>query len=478
MAENGRVEWQIDTLKPGDNADYTINLQSPYTYANTLVRDYFVEFDDARSYGPLQHIVIDSGTVPIEAARTLVGNIVTIEGTATMYTGGFFAGTTGVKFYIEDETGGVQVYVPGGMDRVKVDIGDFVQVTGEIEEYRDSIEVIPETIPDDVEIIGQTDPFVPTNITVAMNEGDDSVIGRLNVIEGTATRIEEFTYSYEMDITDDEGNSTLVYIEKDTDVTAEPFEVGERYRVTGISEFYSSQRQLKPRVQEDVAQIFPPILRLEMRAANNVEPGATLAYTITAYNHTEEPLTNLRLTAVPPTVGASVKEIMDGGQLTEAGITWQIDSLAGNGADATVHYSITVDEDMTDLIQALPAAAVTDERPETVSSQPYLTFIGDGVPIWAIQGDGDRSPYRHSIATTEGIVSGVFPELAGFWIQEINSDDDPATSAGLFVLYDSEQIPVNLGDQVQVKGKVREMSAQTTLHVTDPEKPRGSGNRS
>jgi predicted extracellular nuclease len=113
------------------------------------------------------------------------------------------------------------------------------------------------------------------------------------------------------------------------------------------------------------------------------------------------------------------------------------------------------------------AMAYADQWPDPVEAEPRLTFVGGGVPIWAIQGPGMASPYVRDQVTTEGIVIGVFPELQGFWIQEPETDDDPATSAGLFVFTGELEIPVALRDAVRVHGKVRELSGQTLLHVTD-----------
>ena len=56
------------------------------------------------------------------------------------------------KFYIEDETGGVQVYVPGSKGGVNVAIGDRVRVTGATEIYRDSLEVVLADFSTDIEI--------------------------------------------------------------------------------------------------------------------------------------------------------------------------------------------------------------------------------------------------------------------------------------------------------------------------------------
>ncbi len=67
---------------------------------------------DLPNFGPPLPTNIEGGSIPIEIARTLIGQEVVMEGIATMYVGGFFAGS-GAKFYISDDTGGAQVYVAG-----------------------------------------------------------------------------------------------------------------------------------------------------------------------------------------------------------------------------------------------------------------------------------------------------------------------------------------------------------------------------
>jgi DNA/RNA endonuclease YhcR with UshA esterase domain len=100
----------------------------------------------------LQLVTMAGGSIPIATARDLIGNTVTVEGIVTMFPGGFFAGS-GAKIYIEDEEGGIQVYMPGGLGGLDVAIGDQVRVSGEVELYRDSIELVPANMPDDMEII-------------------------------------------------------------------------------------------------------------------------------------------------------------------------------------------------------------------------------------------------------------------------------------------------------------------------------------
>ena len=462
---DGRFHTIIPQLGPGETAQFIINLQSPFTYIDTLISGYYVEAEGLmRAYGPLRQVVMAGGAVPIATARELVGSVVTVEGVVTMYTGGFFAGSSSTKFYMQDGTGGIQIFADGGGSVVTAAIGDHVRVTGEIVPYRDSLELIPVDNEKDIELLEQ-DGMVPepTTITAGENEGDDRVLGRLNLIEGTITVINDQTFDYQIDLQDDAGNITTVLIEKQTGVTAEPLDVGSRYRVTGISELYQGLRQIKPRLQTDLAQVFPPVLAVSVQAANNVLPGEELLYTVTAVNHTPDPLTNVIITAVPPTENVSLRlDVVPG-----TPFVWTVDALAGGGGEVSFNYSVIVNPEAHDVIEAPAVTAIADQWPEPATTAPFLTFIGDGVPIWAIQGDGMRSPYVRGSATTVGVVTAVFPELFGFWIQEVETDSNPATSAGLFVLFEGAEALVQVGDLVRVEGHVRERFEQTTLEPPD-----------
>ena len=466
----GWVEWAIPELAAGATQTGEITLQSPWTYLRTLVSGYYVQAGDwvDRAYGPIRPLAVEGGAIPIGTARALTGETVTVEGVATMYTGGFYAGSTGTKFYMEDDSGGIQVYCPGGADLVSVNVGDRVRVTGLIEVYRDSVEIIPAVYPDDVEVVeqGGSEP-VPIPATLPQASSDESLLGRLVEVEGTAGRIEEFSYSYEVDLLDNEGHALLVYVDKESGVTTEPMDVGSLYQITGVSELYNGSWQLMPRFQTDLGEIFPPELMLDMAANNSALPGGIITYTLTAFNHTEAPLTGVQIQAVPPTGGVAISGILDGGERTDNSIIWTIPELAAGGGSATVRYLVSVGTEASGQIQIPGAVATASEWPEPVQTDPTLTFVGSGVPIWAIQGPGVASPYARQEATTEGIVIGVFPGLGGFWIQEEESDDDPATSAGLFVLTEDLETPVELGDLVRVTGRVRELSGQTMLDISD-----------
>ncbi len=469
---DGWLEWALSELADGASETGSFVLQSPWTYLTTVVRGCYVETEggEARYYGTPLPLSVEGGAIPIGTARTLKGKTVTVEGVATMFTDGFYAGSTGTKFYLEDETGGIQAYCPGGMDLVQVAVGDAVRVTGEIDVYRDSMEIIPATYPDDVEVLAQAGELPePTPVSLAAASRDAGLLGRLIAIQGTATRIEEFTYSYEVDLMDDQGNLLLAYIEKDTGVTTDPLDLREQYSVVGISEIYDGVWQIKPRFQSDFARVFRPELRLEMDARNSALPGDVVNYRLTAYNHTDAVLTDLEIVVTPPSEGIARIELDDDsaaqGAWDGSEIVWIVPQLAGQGAAATVGFTAVVDQDAVGPITVEPGVATAAEWPDPAMSEPLITFVGSGVPIWAIQGPGTTSPYVRDPVSTEGIVTGVFPNLQGFWIQETETDDDPNTSGGLFVLLEEMEIPVALGDEVRLTGTVRERSGQTLLQL-------------
>lgn len=459
------ITWTIEAIPAGETAVANLTWQTPYTYLDAhLTNATAATANRPTAFGNPLIISVSGGAIPVATARTLTGSTVSVEGVVTMYTGGFFAGTTGTKFYLEDESGGVQVYVPGGQGIVDVAIGDRVRATGEIEVYRNSVELVPGDPAADVTIVGTADALPPLPITIAQHEQDDAILGRLTQIEGIASRIAEFNFSYEIDLVDDEGNTTLVLIEKDTGVMTDEMEVGQSYRVTGISEFYSGQRQIKPRLPTDIVPVFPPVLLLTQTAVDNAQPGETITITLTAVNHTPDPLTNVRITAVLPTQ-ATVGQIFGAGQLADDGLTWEIASLDGLGASAVVSYTAQLSPAAAGVVSLDSASVVADQWSETAVAPAHQTFIGLGIPIWAIQGDGDRSPYVNSTVTTSGVVTGIFPELDGFWLQTTQPDDNPVTSDGLFVLADGLNVALAPGDAVQINGRVREIAGQTTLDL-------------
>ena len=454
--DDGRLTWNIEGIEAGGMHRETLVLSAPFANVESFISGFYASSETTISaYGVPQIIKMDNSAIPIARARSLPeGSAVTIEGIVTMYPGGFFAGSSSVKFYVEDETGGVQVYADGGRFDVAVDLGDRVRVSGKTELFRDSLEIIPEDNLTDIVVLDRSGPIPEaTEITILDNETQDAVIGRLNVVEGTAAAIDELAFHYEVVLEDEAGNRTLLYIEKDTGFNADRLNAGSRYRATGISELASGVRQLKPRLQSDVVEVFPPALLLDASAPTNVMPGEALEVFITAVNHTNEPLSNVIVTT----------RLADG-----SNTQWLIFELDANGGSETVSVSVPVPPDATGFAEVGPISAVADQWTEPVFARPNVTYVGEGVPIWAIQGDGARSPLIGRQVTTGGIVTGVFPDMDGFFMQSLDADGDRATSDGIFVTSSSFSPKVKIGDKVKVNGRVREDSGQTIVRSAVP----------
>ena len=85
-------------------------------------------------------------------------------------------------------------------------------------------------------------------------------------------------------------------------------------------------------------------------------------------------------------------------------------------------------------------------------------------PIYEIQGAGSASPRVGETLTTGGVITAVFPNLKGFYLQDPNGDGNPATSDGLFV-YVNAALPASVvvGNRITVKGTVAEFNGLTEL---------------
>jgi uncharacterized repeat protein (TIGR01451 family) len=466
--KDGLAAWTIGTLIPGERIEIQVRVTTPVKYLTLVGRDYYVMTSDSEAitFGRPVWTFVRGGTLPITIARTLVGDEVTIEGISTMYTDGFYAGS-GAKFYLEDESGGVQVYVPGAGGTLDIPLDAHVRVQGVVELYRGAVEIIPDVI-DKVEILGTDQSWHPSPITLHQAVIDlETLPGRLVQIEGTATRIEEFSYSYEVDLVDDEGQKLTLYIDKLTEFNAELLEIGTQYQAIGILEVRDTFQRLNPRLQSDLSEILPPILFIDAMAPSSVHSGDTFTVTLTVFNNTGESLQDLRIWIPLPAAGAVLDEILDGGELEAGQINWSVSEIA---TETSVSRSYTLRAlDGVEQIVSENYGASASEWPDPAGGQPLRVFVGSGVPIWAIQGSGFNSPYKLVDVNTSGIVTGIFPEMGGFWIEETETDDDPNTSAGVFIFVGDTEVLVEPGDKVELHGKVHEISQQTEVHVESPE---------
>jgi len=329
-------------------------------------------------------------------------------------------------------------------------------------------------VPDDVQILAKADPDnlpKPTKTIIADALKDEGLLGRLVQVQGQVIDVTEYSYSYSIDLADDAGNILNLYVDKRTKINPEAIEKGQLLRATGILEVRDGKVQLYPRLQSDLSQVFPPELLVTADAPLTVQAGQPITYTGSIFNHTEESMTNVVVTATVPE-DASVVAISEGGTQKGDQLQWTLPELAGEGGQADVWFSVTAPASPAGQIVFNGFSATSDQWPEPATSGAISAFLGDTVPIWAIQGPGDRSPYALKWLTTEGVITGVFPDLHGFFIQTPADEEDgnPDTSEGLFIdLSTFEEFPeVQAGQVVRIHGQVREKSQQTQLTVEEP----------
>ncbi|MCH5673133.1 endonuclease/exonuclease/phosphatase family protein [Streptomyces gilvus] len=106
-------------------------------------------------------------------------------------------------------------------------------------------------------------------------------------------------------------------------------------------------------------------------------------------------------------------------------------------------------------LAALTVAAVCSAASTVALTAPAHA---DTVRIHDIQGTTRISPYAgQKVADVPGIVTATrtYGSSRGFWLQDPNPDDDPATSEGVFV-FTSSTPKVSVGDSVTVTGTVSE----------------------
>lgn len=170
----------------------------------------------------------------------------------------------------------------------------------------------------------------------------------------------------------------------------------------------------------------------------------------------------------PVTVGAGAATIDCGGTIVEyAGLP-----VGAPGASEVVldplndlplgsSCQLTLDKDLVTDVDGTPTSLQLDYQ---------LSFtVAGGCPastltlISAVQGSGDATPLPATDVTVRGVVTAVFEEFQGFYMQEeiADQDTDPATSEGIFIFAGAGGYPGDLapGDTVQVEGTPGEFPA-------------------
>jgi len=332
-------------------------------------------------------------------------------------------------------------------------------------EFRGAIEVVPST--DNVDVIEQSlDPFAwePQSTTIKeLLKNPENYAGKLLTIDGEVTRNEEFSYSYELDLVD-ENDLIGIYVDKLTEINVESVETGQYYQITGIAEILDDNIQINPRVQSDLAEIQPPTVAMSAQMPINYDPTQSFTININVTNYLDEGINDLVITLNIPK-GFSIDQVSDNGSIDANQIIWNLDSLSGQNTEKNFTISGTISSSLENIYLENYSLSYSNQA-EILQGTPMYSFPGDSVPVWAIQGTSFRSPYLLEQVKTSGVVTAVFPEMEGFWIQG-EEDSNSLTSDGLFVYSPTIDPTIVVGDLISVQGSIHEPHTETQLFLED-----------
>jgi len=189
-----------------------------------------------------------------EAEGKALGTRVTVRGTVTSSLAQISTG----QAYIEESTGGIQLFSPTGATFA---IGDVIEVSGNLATFSNELELSSVT----VNSVTAGTPLAPTDVTAlqAVGAGGDSkadLQGRLVRIK-SARLVDAFTTGAgrNAQINDGTGAVTVRYdshVASDTTTLKTTFTAGKCYNWTGILKAFTSPAiELFPRTLTDVTEV-------------------------------------------------------------------------------------------------------------------------------------------------------------------------------------------------------------------------------
>ena len=214
-------------------------------------------------------------TVTIEEAREdlngdgipdHLGEIMTVEGIATCE--GTLFSTTGLSFYVQDETAGINVYAYSSSSPGTITAGERWRITGEIMQYNGLVEISPSSSSDFVYI---DTPGVPEPLLLGLNQGVSEGVEGLLLALGNSTAGQWVTVAnnpesagggYNFNVWNGQ-TAVAVRVNESTGINVSNITAGTRLFLIGIGGQYDSEPpydsgyQLLPRYQSDL-QIYEP----------------------------------------------------------------------------------------------------------------------------------------------------------------------------------------------------------------------------
>ncbi|MGD6803459.1 thermonuclease family protein [Rossellomorea aquimaris] len=232
------------------NKEITVTGKRGTYYSQEAVKEVsMMEFtEDSSSAEPTD----PSESLSIADAKLKIGQTVTTEGIVTADNSSIGGGK--LSTYIQDETGGINLFAFDPSKHPDVKEGDKVKVTGEITVYKQLTEIVAET----VEIISSGSEL-PDAESLTLEDmmnpaAAEPFEGQLVTVNGYVKNIPDSPAGggYNISLVDEDFNSTtLRVLEGSMDISA--IEEGKWYDITGILSQYDGY-QLIPRNASDLTE--------------------------------------------------------------------------------------------------------------------------------------------------------------------------------------------------------------------------------
>lgn len=355
---------------------------------------------------PSEVISIDSIKVVNENGELIQSGTYTIEGIVTVDQGTLTNSRT--DFYIQDSTGGINIFNYESSIGSGIKAGDLVKITGELDQYNGLAELVP-TSEGNIEVIS-TGNELPQPVEATVEElntfsNGEKLEGSLASTQGVLTSIGTNSI-----IEDDKGNTFTIRV-ANGQASWDDFKVGDRVKVTGIvsqydsSSPYTSGYQIFPRSQNDLVKItslsinHTPVEEHYAGIDLSIEAEVEEAEEVTLYYRETGTIDFLSKGMTLESGHYQATILAD--ELSENGLDYYIEasngdeSVTSGTADAPHHVEIIQDTEGPEFFFASPIDGMKteDQRPEISVEVNDPSGINEASILMSINGEAVTPVY-------------------------------------------------------------------------------------
>lgn len=431
-------------------------------YVNGALVEYWINAtDDSSQTSESAHLKVYAGDSPISALRVNDANGVPlnrgayarITGTATV--GNSIFSTINLDVYLQDDTGGINLFQFSANDTVTITPGNSYTVVGQLDQFSGKTEIITDDASMDVidnGPVGAATPFV-TTIANLLSDPETyegvliKILGLTNTNGGDTWPAVDNDANVQ--VTDDGGTSLLTLrVDRDTDIDGSQ-EPAWPVDVTGVF------------VQFDNSPPYDEGYQIQPRSLNDFSGGGDPAPFISNVN---------RGSIIPePGVGVDVSaDITDDSDVSAAEVRWTI-----NGSTAVASAAMSLSGGTTwtgtipgdsyvngDLLEYWVWAE--DDAPQSVESQHDTVFTGDTPIAVARTNDGEGAPlYDGLYARVTGVATVGNTTYSTTHLDVYIQDETAAINVFRF---DADgEVTITPGNSYSVTGVIDQFSGKTEI---------------